>query len=117
MKIEYKASLVILAITFGISLSIDEEDHTRVTEGEREPPPPNSVGWDYQNNRWIEAKTGGSSIKKEPIMSDSDVERIRRDLPPGYYLYTPGNPYKYRTTEEKIEEYIEDNLDELLENQ
>jgi len=88
---------------------IDYKNQKSETQKIVEPPIPETVvGWDYQNDTWL--------IQKEQVMSDSDIERIRDELPDTHYLYTPGNPYKYKSTEEKIEEYVEDNLDELLDN-
>lgn len=76
-------------------------------------PPENSIGYDYEKKGWrvpiIESRKG------KPL-SEAEVEEIRRNLPDDKYLYTPGNPRKYRSTDEKIEEYIEDNIDEIMED-
>lgn len=71
-------------------------------------PPENSVGWDYSKSEWI--------VKRNGTFSEAEVEEIRRNLPDDKFLYTPGRARGYRSTEEKIEDYIEDNIDEIIEN-
>ena len=98
-KINILASILLMG--FAISQS-GESGETDTNPHQILLPSMDARGWDYQAGDYIYFPT------------EDDVDWIRKSLPDHQYLYTPGNPYKYQTDEQKIQEYLDDNLEDYL---
>lgn len=91
-----------------------------------------SVGYDYNNNTYIykddpkykkeprfetfidippEEKVRATNISDEEIRMLREIRSYKGD---GSYIYTPGR--RVKTKEREMQDYIDDNIDEILEN-
>jgi len=106
-------SLLILATGIALECS-NEYRHKKIEDNKGYEVPDKSTGWDYNKSEWI-VKKDGTIILPNHNLNEADIEEIRRNLPDNLYLHTPGRANGYRSTEEKIEQYIEDHYEELQE--
>lgn len=115
-------ALVLFAFTCGVIVHDNLNKYEKVDFDTPEPDPNRQVrGFDFKS------KTGDyiyqieqpkprvkRSIPGSDVLTDDEIRHIRENLEyskEGYYLHTPGRYVP--TREQEIEDYIEDNIDDI----
>lgn len=123
----HKATWLVLIPVFGIFYGVKSIENKAKAEKEKQiaehfnvPPGKGKIrGWDFNNNGWRKEEVVEQTHRTSRTYTDRELQELREYLEydtEGRYFHIPGKRILTREMEmeEAIEMYIEDNLDEIM---